>query len=133
MLQGLNHITITVSDLVNSIGFYTDTLNMQLKAQWQSGAYLECGGVWLCLALGEAKPAQDYSHIAFTVNEQDMPKIKQTLTENNTPLWQTNRSEGESIYCLDPDGHKLELHIGDLHSRLSSLQKSPYKGLVIYD
>jgi catechol 2,3-dioxygenase-like lactoylglutathione lyase family enzyme len=46
MLQGLNHITITVSDLVNSIGFYTDTLNMQLKAQWQSGAYLECGGVW---------------------------------------------------------------------------------------
>ncbi|WP_159065009.1 hypothetical protein [Thaumasiovibrio subtropicus] len=40
-----------------------------------------------------------------------------------------NRSEGQSLYLLDPDGHKLELHVGDLNSRLAHITEVSYPGL----
>jgi len=43
---------------------------------------------------------------------------------------ETNKSEGQSLYILDTDGHKLEIHVGDLKSRLKSLKIRPYKNLV---
>ncbi|AFT69103.1 Metallothiol transferase FosB [Alloalcanivorax dieselolei B5] len=45
------------------------------------------------------------------------------------PLWKDNRSEGDSLYFLDPDGHKLEFHCSDLASRLSTLREKPYPGM----
>lgn len=40
-----------------------------------------------------------------------------------------NKSEGQSFYFLDPDGHKLELHVGDLASRLAQCREKPYSGM----
>ncbi|EIM03354.1 hypothetical protein UU5_00730 [Rhodanobacter sp. 115] len=51
----------------------------------------------------------------------------------NVVLWKENRSEGDSLYFLDPDGHKLEIHAGDLRSRLAALRQQPYEGLELYD
>ncbi|NER83349.1 MAG: glutathione transferase, partial [Leptolyngbya sp. SIO1D8] len=42
------------------------------------------------------------------------------------PQWQNNRSEGASLYILDPDGHKLELHVGDWRSRLTAAKANPF-------
>ena len=36
-----------------------------------------------------------------------------------------NHSEGESFYFLDPDGHKLEIHVGDWQSRLTTKRQNP--------
>jgi len=46
--------------------------------------------------------------------------------------WKINASEGDSVYFLDPDGHRLEAHVGDLISRLISLQHAPYDRLEIF-
>jgi hypothetical protein len=47
-------------------------------------------------------------------------------------VWKTNKSEGASHYFLDPDGHKLELHVGSLAQRLAACRAKPYKGMVFF-
>ncbi|WP_440056016.1 fosfomycin resistance glutathione transferase [Pseudoalteromonas sp. T1lg65] len=130
MLKGLNHITIAVSDLSVSIGFYNQVLGFELLVSWDKGAYLRSQDVWLCLSHGNTCPAKDYTHIAFTIEQSDLNNILPMLTEQNVKIWKRNTSEGDSIYLLDPDGHQLELHCGDLKSRLESLKTKPYKDLI---
>jgi len=130
MLSGLNHITIAVRDLELSFSFYTKTLGMKPHVKWATGAYLTCGDLWFCLSKDAAKPAEDYTHIAFNVAESQFSTVRQHLKESQVREWKTNSSEGDSVYLLDPDGHKLEVHSGDLTSRLDSLKNKPYKDLI---
>ena len=51
MLSGLNHLTLAISQLAPSVAFYQQLLGMTLHARWDSGAYLSCGDLWLCLSL----------------------------------------------------------------------------------
>ena len=132
MLQGLNHITIAVNDLDQSFAFYADLLGMQPHAKWHQGAYLTLGELWFCLACDEAKPSKDYSHIAFDVSALNFPIIKSQLLSAGVKQWKQNKSEGDSLYILDPNGHKLELHVGRLSKRLSYLKTRPYDGLKLY-
>jgi hypothetical protein len=46
--------------------------------------------------------------------------------------WRENRSEGASFYFLDPDGHKIEAHVGDLVSRLEACRQRPYAGMKFF-
>jgi len=125
MIQGLSHITLTISELDRSLQFYQQ-LGLKEEVRWDQGAYLSAPQLWLCLHLGQPKPSQDYSHIAFSIDPQQIPILQQQFESEQ---WQQNQSEGESVYLLDPDGHKLELHCGNLASRLKSLKSPPYAGL----
>lgn len=132
MLQGLNHITIAVSDLERSLAFYTGLLGMKAHVRWDGGAYLSLGGVWFCLSCDYPVPSLDYSHIALDIAEHDFSVFVTKLREAGIDEWRQNRSEGQSVYFLDPDGHKLEVHCGSLQSRLTSLRNKPYSGMVWY-
>ena len=132
-LVGLNHITLAVSELRRSFEFYTETLRMTPRARWKRGAYLSCGELWLCLSVDSPKPAADYSHIAFTIRSQELPEWQLRFADADVPLWKDNTSVGTSIYFLDPDGHQLELHAGDLQSRLESIRQEPCEGLEFFD
>lgn len=129
MLRGLNHITIAVTDLNRSLAFYTGLLGMKAHVRWDSGAYLSLEGVWFCLSCDEASPAQDYSHIALDIAEEDYAAFQAKLRSAEVREWKQNKSEGKSLYFLDPDGHKFEIHSGSLQSRLTSLESRPYPGL----
>ena len=130
MLQGLNHITIAVNNLNSSFDFYVELLGFQPQVRWDSGAYLTLGDLWFCLSLDPAHPSQDYTHISLDCAASDFDAIATRLRAAQVIEWKQNSSEGDSLYFLDPDGHKLEIHCGSLHSRLESLREKPYKGLV---
>ncbi|POA46232.1 fosfomycin resistance glutathione transferase [Pseudomonas sp. MPR-ANC1] len=136
MLTGLNHLTLAVTDLNRSLAFYRDVLQLRVDATWDAGAYLSLPGLWLCLSLDPKRSAEasaDYTHYAFSLNAADFPLFVETLKAANVQEWRDNRSEGASFYFLDPDGHKLEAHVGGLASRLAACRLKPYAGMRIYD
>lgn len=127
--NGFNHLTLSVADLDASLEFYGGLLGFKGEVRWNTGAYLSYGNCWLCLSLGKAKPSQDYTHFAFTYDSDAMTQIQQKAVFMAVRQWQSNNSEGDSLYIEDPDGHKLELHSGSLATRLNSLKVKPYDGL----
>ena len=127
MINGINHITLAVSDLEISVRFYEQVIGCRLASIHDGGAYLEAGDAWLCLSLDPAASDQqrsDYSHIAFDVSEDDFAAFEEKLIAAGARIWKENRSEGLSVYFLDPDGHKLEAHVGTLGSRLEAMRNS---------
>lgn len=120
-ISGLNHLTLAVCDVTRSITFYRDVLGFRLRAQWPEGAYLEAGSLWLCLSLDAAAGSasrRDYTHYALDVAAEDFAALSRRARQTAS-IWKENGSEGESLYFLDPDGHRLELHVGSLESRLA--------------
>ncbi|PJG59566.1 fosfomycin resistance glutathione transferase [Aeromonas cavernicola] len=133
MLTGLNHLTLTTGDLDRSLAFYVDLLGARPRVRWAGGAYLTLGEVWLCLSCDIPQPAQDYSHVAFTIAPEQFAHFCERLRRAGVTEWKHNRSEGDSLYLQDPDGHRLEIHVGDLASRLASLAQQPYEELLWLD
>jgi catechol 2,3-dioxygenase-like lactoylglutathione lyase family enzyme len=134
MLTGFNHLTLAVSNLPCSIAFYHGVLGFKLSARWATGAYLALGELWLCLSLDEVRPEdmrRNYTHYAFSIAQQDFARFARRLRDLNVPLWKQDKSEGESLYFLDPDGHQLEAHVGNLQSRLAACRNQPYSSMVL--
>ncbi len=129
MLQSLNHITLAVNEISESLEFYVSILGMKPEVKWDTGAYLSVGDLWVCLSEGNASPTNGYSHISLSVSRANFSSYCAQLLAAEVKIWKDNESEGESLYFLDPNGHKLEIHVGDLASRLQSLKAKPYKGL----
>lgn len=128
MITGLNHITLAVSNLEQSLEFYTQVLGLTGHIKWDNGAYLSAGDLWLCLSCDKPCPKTDFTHIAFDVKAADFERFCAEIKSTGVTQWKTNKSEGESLYILDPDGHKLEIHAGSLDSRLQSVKEKSYSG-----
>lgn len=132
-VRGLNQLTLAVVDLERSLGFYRDLLGMKVRAHWSDGACLEAGSLWLCLSV-DPKAADaircDYTHVAFDVAPDDFDALSHAVGRAAT-AWRDNRSEGNSLYVLDPDGHRIELHVGDLNSRLDHYRRQLPPGMII--
>lgn len=43
-----------------------------------------------------------------------------------------NTSEGDSLYFLDPNYHKLEIHASTLAARLRACQQRAYAGMIFF-
>jgi catechol 2,3-dioxygenase-like lactoylglutathione lyase family enzyme len=124
-VRGLNHITLAVSDVERSIRFYTGGLGLHLRKQSRTATHLEAGSFWICLSPDpetRKEPHPDYTHIAFDVPQEDFAAMVAQLERAGARQWKDNRSEGDSYYFLDPDGHKLEIHVGTLESRLAAMK-----------
>lgn len=79
MLQGLNHITLAVSDVSRSFDFYVNTLGFVPEAKWARGAYLTLGDLWLCLSADSVADHEDYMHYAFSMKSEDFNGFAEKL------------------------------------------------------
>lgn len=135
MLTGLNHLTLATANLSRSVEFYVELLGFKLAARWEAGAYLTLGDLWLCLSCDEKRTSEnrpDYTHYAFSVEQGDFEELTTFLRSRNVSEWKINSSEGDSFYFTDPDGHRLELHVGSLASRLEQCRRKPYAGMEFF-
>jgi catechol 2,3-dioxygenase-like lactoylglutathione lyase family enzyme len=134
-IVGLNHVTLAVTDVARSFLFYRELLGFRPLCKWPAGAYFLIGDFWFCLNLDNKRQSQtspDYTHIAFTVDSDNFAFLKSRLLDAGVQPFKENTSEGDSFYFLDPDGHKLEIHVGDWKSRLASKKKDPWPGTEFF-
>lgn len=134
MISGLNHITLAVKNIDLSFEFYQNILGFKPLCKWEGSAYFLVGhpddpnALWFCLDR-DAKREHTLcsTHYAFSVSPDNFETIAKRIIASGAPLYKQNISPGESLYFLDPDGHKLEIHLGNWQSRIKAKKENPGK------
>lgn len=129
MITSMNHITLGVTNIDKSFAFYRDVLKLKPLVKWDKGAYFFVGepnadisgsGFWFCLNVDEKRISNPcYTHYAFTVPVNDFDRMIERITSSGCKIFKENTSPGKSLYFLDPDGHKLEIHVGTPEMRIA--------------
>lgn len=122
MVNGINHITLSVRSLSESFAFYKEVLGFKPLMKKPRSAYFLAGDLWFCIEEDPAvRPGElpEYTHFAFGADQDSFKVIRQKILDANVKIFKNNTSEGDSIYFVDPNGHKLEIHVGDWKSRLA--------------
>jgi catechol 2,3-dioxygenase-like lactoylglutathione lyase family enzyme len=126
MIIGMNHITLAVKDIDVAFSFYYNVLGLRPLCKWDKGAYFLIDDFWFCLNVDEKRePTPCYTHYAFSVTSENFEPISQKIIQSGATVFKENTSPGESMYFLDPDGHKLEIHVGNWESRIKAKKENP--------
>ena len=132
MITGLNHITLAVKDIDKSFVFYHDVLGFKPLCKWEGSAYFlvgdpdQPGSVWFCLDRdGHRRKTFCNTHYAFSVSPEDFSAMSERIVHSGAIIFKENTSPGDSLYFLDPDGHKLEIHVGDWQTRIQAKKENP--------
>jgi catechol 2,3-dioxygenase-like lactoylglutathione lyase family enzyme len=134
-VAGINHITIAVQDLERSFAFYRDVMGFKPLMKHSKGAYFLAGESWFCIDLDSQTrtiPLPEYTHFAFGVSRDGFNSITKKIRSSGARIWQDNKSEGDSLYFLDPDNHKIEVHVGNWRSRLKSAKEKPWNDSLVF-
>lgn len=128
-IQGLSHLTFIVSDLDRSAALWRDALGA--VEVYDSGAaqfslsrekFFTLGGLWIALMEGDPLPLRNYRHVAFRVDDADLPAYRQRLAALGAEIREGRprvTGEGDSLYFHDYDNNLFELHGGTLEQRLA--------------
>ncbi|MEW6154513.1 MAG: VOC family protein [Actinomycetota bacterium] len=118
----LNHAVLFVSDLDRAVGFYTETLGMQVMAREPraNAAFLRLprSGNHHDLGLFGVGPAAEprrrgtvgLYHLAWQVDTVDeLAEARQVLLAAGAYSGESSHGATKSIYAADPDGNELEV------------------------
>ena len=125
MIQGINHITISVKNIDSAFDFYSTVLKLKPIMKSSRSAYFCAGKTWI--ALDERKPftpSKNYSHICFHVTKKNYHSLIEQIKQNSIQEWQQNKTEGDSLYLFDDSKNKLEIHYSTLKERIKHGKES---------
>jgi fosfomycin resistance protein FosX len=128
-MEGISHLTFIVRDLERMATFLCEGLgarevydSTQRNYSLSREKFFLLGGVWLAAMEGAPPADRSYQHVAFRVNESDLPAYQARLealgVEVRPPRLRVE-GEGQSLYFYDFDNHLFELHTGTLEQRLA--------------
>ena len=121
MITSMNHITLAVKDIGKSFKFYSEIIGLKPLVKWDKGAYFLLDNFWFCLNVDpKREPNPCYTHYAFTVTPENFETMSQKIIDSGAKVFKDNTSSGNSLYFLDPDGHKLEIHVGNWQARIAA-------------
>jgi catechol 2,3-dioxygenase-like lactoylglutathione lyase family enzyme len=127
-VQGISHITFIVRDLERMRQLLVEVLGGE--EVYSSGdatfsvareKFFVLGGHWIAVMEGEPLSERSYNHVAFKVNEKDLPRYRAAIEQLGLeirPQRPRVTGEGQSLYFYDFDNHLFELHTGSLEERL---------------
>lgn len=122
--KGFSHVTIDVSNLEISLGFYVGTLSLRLVHRGRRDAYVEWGSAWICLQeredLAPHQPQLGVDHVALHIDSDKFHRAVELLRTANVPIVRgpVERGGGWTVNFLDSDGTQLEFHTGTLAERM---------------
>jgi len=119
MINGINHITISVKNIDTAFLFYKNIIGLKPIMKSSRSAYFLAGKIWIALdQRDDFTVSKNYSHICFNVKKRQYKIFIEKIKENEIKEWQKNETEGDSLYILDDSGNKLEIHYSKLKDRI---------------
>jgi catechol 2,3-dioxygenase-like lactoylglutathione lyase family enzyme len=115
VIESVNHIGITVSNLEESVKFYRDLFDFEIidKASAPGIAFIRVADISIGLyeVPGYKNPDNSKSRISFYVDEQDFDDAVEELEQMNIQIvyGPDNVRNGKVVVFLDPDGNQIEL------------------------
>lgn len=90
MIQAVNHVTYSVSDIKKSVEFYKNILKAKILLESDKTAYFTIGGLWLGLNEESEIPRNEihysYTHMAFSIKENDFDEWYDWLKQNHVNI-----------------------------------------------
>jgi catechol 2,3-dioxygenase-like lactoylglutathione lyase family enzyme len=129
-MQGISHITFIVRDLERMAVLLCQGLGA--REVYASGnrqhsvspeKFFLLGQTWIAAMQGEPPMERSYQHVAFSVQESELPDYVAKLSALGVEIRQPRsriEGEGKSIYFYDFDNHLFELHSGTLEQRVAA-------------
>jgi hypothetical protein len=71
-------------------------------------------------------------YLAFSLSASSFDAVSECLSDAGAEIWQNNPTGVRSLYFLDPDGYKLEIHTPDLAGRLDVDRRDLPPGMRFY-
>ncbi len=115
VIESVNHIGITVSDLEGSVKFYRDLFDFDVIENISNSgqAFLKMGDIMISLTevAGYKNSKDSKSCISFFVDEEDFEDAIDELDESGITIiaGPENIRKGKRIVFADPDGNHIEL------------------------
>ncbi|MBM7126812.1 FosX/FosE/FosI family fosfomycin resistance thiol transferase [Dyella flava] len=132
-MDGISHVTFLVRDLDRMATFLCDGLGAKevYDSQGENFSlsrekFFVLGGVWIAAMEGSPPAERTYRHLAFKVDEADLPLFEQRLRRLGVdirPPRSRVEGEGASLYFYDFDNHLYELHAGTLEERVACYRR----------
>ena len=146
-VRGINHVSLSVSDLKRSIDFYQGLFGMLLRRVSAASVQLLIGSGPLHLGISEASATPTIDHFCLGVENFDVDRVTKTLAERGLSKAETlgrmtfrvgaSPSGAPSVHMGDPDGTDVQLQdisycggSGALGNVCGAPMASPAKGLM---
>jgi catechol 2,3-dioxygenase-like lactoylglutathione lyase family enzyme len=113
VIESINYLGLTVSNLENSIKFYRELFDFEVIENNSGQALIKEGDIIISLYEAEKfKNSGDAKNrVSFIVDEDDFEDAVDELKEKEIPIVSgpENIRKGQSVTFLDPDGNQIEL------------------------